>query len=200
MTDKRTIDTYNKSAKQLAEYFRGIGPRKKYIDYAFEKAGNPEAARVVEIGCGDGRDAKAITERAGWYLGIDPSKELIKMAKAHVPNAKFVVGDAATYKYPSNIDIVFSFASILHLDKGELRATLSKISDALKPGGVLYISSKFRESFESGIKKDKYGERLFYFYNPDLVKELAGDKYELIDTWKETVGHTEWFEIALRRI
>jgi predicted TPR repeat methyltransferase len=85
MTDYRqqTIDIYNQNAAAMAEKFRAIPPRVTDIDLAFELAGNPEHANVVEIGCGDGRDAKEITRRAGTYLGIDISEGLIKLAREH---------------------------------------------------------------------------------------------------------------------
>lgn len=41
----QTIDTYNNSANELAEYFVGIGPRNTDIDLAFRLAGNPQNAR-----------------------------------------------------------------------------------------------------------------------------------------------------------
>ena len=201
MTDwkQRNIDTYNKSAKELAEYFRGIGPRVKYIELAFTAAGNPKNARVLEIGCGDGRDAKEIVKRAGWYLGFDISEELIKLAKEHVPQAEFAVADAATFDYPAKLDIVFAFASLLHLDKNEVRTVLQKVHSSLKKDGIFYILLKYRSQYQEEVKKDRFGERLFYFYNPDLLLELAGPGYELVKSWRDTMGNTEWFEIILKK-
>lgn len=110
VTDLRqqTIDTYNKSAIALAEYFRGIGSRTTDIDKAFALCGEPKSAQVVEIGCGDGRDAKEIVKRAGWFLGFDVSEELIKLARELVPTGKFEVADATKFTFPENLDIVFA--------------------------------------------------------------------------------------------
>src|SRR5579862_406860 len=99
MSDIRqeTIDTYNRSAKELAKYFDSIGTRALYIDLAFKLAGNPKNARVVEIGCGDGRDAKDIIKHAKWYLGFDISEGLLKFANKLMPDAKFMLADAADF-------------------------------------------------------------------------------------------------------
>lgn len=201
MTDlrKQTIDTYNTSAKELAEYFRGIGPREKYIEKAFQAAGNPLNARVVEIGCGDGRDAKVIAERAGWYEGSDVSSELIKLAKDYVPDASFVVADAVTYVFPEKINVIFAFASILHLDRKELATVLRNAYVALVPGGIFYISSKWAEAYKKDVKRDQYGARLFHFYNADIVEKLAEPSYMMVETWREVHGHTEWFELILQK-
>ena len=201
MTDWRqqTIDTYNRSAKELAEYFKGIGPRVKDIDLAFQLVGMPQNARVLEIGCGDGRDAKDIVSKAGWYLGFDVSKELIKLAQKHVPEASFQVADATDFDYPENLDIVFAFASLLHLDKNEVKAVLRRVHASLNPGGVFYISLKERPSYSQEIKNDQYGSRKFYFYNLKVISELAGKDYAVVAHSQKTIGTTDWFEVALRK-
>lgn len=204
MTDlkQQTVDTYNRSAKELAEYFRGIGSRTKDIDLAIKLAENPKNPKILEIGCGDGRDAKKILERTNNYTGFDISEELIKLARQYVPNGKFEVADATAYQYPSNLDIVFAFASLLHLEKDEVKDVLQKVLKSLIPGGIFYISLKYSTEYTEKLKEDKFGGRMFYFYNPKIIKELAGKKYEvsyLTDIYTRT-GDTKWFEIALRKI
>lgn len=201
MTDWRqqTVDTYNRSARELAEYFRGIGPRAKYIDMAFRAAGNPINAKVVEIGCGDGRDAKAILTRTADYLGLDISEELIKLAKDHAPAGRFEVADAARFDYPSGIDIVVAFASILHLNRQEVKGLFKKIHACLNPDGIVYISTKYRSRYQQAVKADRFGKRLFYFYSPQLLADLAGEQYKVVKTWNETIGKTEWVELILQK-
>ncbi|HTE21428.1 MAG TPA: class I SAM-dependent methyltransferase [Candidatus Limnocylindria bacterium] len=198
---QRTVETYNKSARELAEYFRGIGPRDDDIDLAINLAGNPKDPQVLEIGCGDGRDAKAIVQRTPNYVGFDISEELIKLARKHVPKGRFIVADAAGYDYPGGLDVVYAFASLLHLDKDEVEDLFKKVHKALKPGGIFFISLKLAPEYTEKVKEDQFGVRLFYFYNPEVITELAGDKYEVakIDGGFVTVGNTQWFEIALRK-
>lgn len=202
MSDLRqaTIDTYNQSADALAEYFRGIGPREKYIDVAFELAGNPIEPNVLEIGCGDGRDAKAIVARTPNYTGFDVSKELIKLARQHVPGARFEVADAAEYEFRGELDIAFAFASLLHLSKQELGTVFGGLAKVLRPGGIFYISSKYRPEYAEEVKEDRFGTRQFYYYNPELMTDLAGPEYEVAKTWREAHGNTDWFELALRKV
>jgi SAM-dependent methyltransferase len=197
-----TVNTYNKSALELAEYFRGIGPRTKDIKLAVELAGNPQHPHILEIGCGDGRDAKELVQLTPFYKGFDISEELIKLARQHVPSGNFEVADAVSYEYPSDTyDVVFAFASLLHLDQAEVSTVLARVCEALKPGGIFYISLKLAPAYKQEVKNDKYGQRMFYFYNPAIIKELAGTQYEVVseDGGFITVGNTEWFEVALRK-
>ncbi len=202
MTDLRqeTVDTYNKSAKELAEYFRGIGSRTDDIERGLKLAGNPKIPNILEIGCGDGRDAKEIVKLTSNYKGFDISEGLIKIARKHVPSADFEVADAISYKYPKNLDVVFAFASLLHLDKAEVRLVLDKVHGALKSNGIFYISLKYAAKYREETKEDQFGRRMFYFYKPEIIEGLAGNNYKTLKTWRETHGHTEWFEIALQKI
>ena len=200
---QETVNTYNKSAKELAEYFRGIGSRTSDIDLAMKLAGKPKNASVLEIGCGDGRDAKEIVARTPNYTGFDISSALIKLAQAHVPGAHFEVADAITYQYGSeNFDVVFAFASLLHLSKDEVQDVLKKVHAALKPGGTFFISLKLAGTYLEQVKEDRFGTRMFYFYNPDIIEKLAGNRYEVAEQGGGFVaaGNTEWFEMALRKV
>lgn len=194
-----TVETYDKSALALAEYFKGIGSRVDDIEKALELAGNPSSPRIVEIGCGDGRDAKEIIKRTSNYVGFDISEGMINIAREYVPNAHFEVSDAVSYNYPDKTNIVYAFASLLHLDKNEISEVLNKVHESLKSNGIFYISSKYMPEYSEKIKSDQYGERLFYFYNPELIKDIAGDGYESVYETRQTLGSTEWFEIALRK-
>jgi SAM-dependent methyltransferase len=194
-----TVESYDINAEPLAEYFQGIGPRTQDIDLALQLAGNVPNPKVLEIGCGDGRDAAEIVKRTDWYLGFDISKGMIDIARRQVPDAEFEVADAVEYPYPPDLDIVFAFASLLHLSRDEVGTVLDRVASKLNPGGIFYISLKFAQDYTSGIKEDQFGKRLFYFYNPEVIEELAADHYDTVHKQQEIKGNTEWFEIALRR-
>ncbi len=199
---RQTVEVYDQTAQKMAKKFRRLGARVEDIERAFQLAGNPENARVVEIGCGDGRDAKEICERAGWYLGFDPAPSFIKIAQEYVPKGHFEIGDALNFDYPKELDIVFAFASLLHSEKAEVQTILRKVYKALKPGGIFYISLKWAKNYTSKIKKDEFGERQFYFYTPELIAELAGENYQTasVDRQMKTgLNHPDWFTIALKK-
>ncbi len=199
--DKKTIETYDQFATQLAKYFSGIGPRVKYIERALKlaKAANGQA-RVVEIGCGDGRDAAEIIKRVAFYEGFDPSEGLLKIARKNLPQASFVLANSLSYNYPANIDVVFAFASLLHVNKEDLKSTFVKVAKSLRPGGILYLSLKERAEYKKEVKKDEYGERMFYFYNQQTISELSKDLFKPVFIDHEHIGSTDWLEIALQRI
>ena len=197
--NNKTIDTYNSSAEALAEYFKGIGPRVEDIERALQLADAADGARVIEMGCGDGRDALEIVKRVAWYQGVDPSENLLKIARNKLPQASFVQADALTYAYPNDLDVIYAFASLLHVNQNDLKTVFEKASKALRKGGVFYISLKEQDSYSEEVKKDEYGERMFYYYNAPLIETLAGNAFSVAYQSRQSRGKTNWFTIALKR-
>ena len=79
MTNKKdkhqTIDTYNKTARAHSQKFEDYGAREDDVERAFSYI-NRQNPKVVEIGCGDGRDAVEILKRTNDYVGVDLSTVL----------------------------------------------------------------------------------------------------------------------------
>lgn len=98
---QQTIDTYNATAGLMAEKFTGIGARVNDIIQAFSYV-QKFAPKVVEIGCGNGRDAEEILKHTPDYLGMDVSSEMIRLAQKHLPEAtnSFVVADVEGFEFP----------------------------------------------------------------------------------------------------
>lgn len=201
--DAKTVETYDKSAEEMAAHFTNYvdGVSNKDIDKTFELAGNPIDARVVEIGCGAGKDAKYLFEKSGWYAGFDPSEKLLAMAREHVPGANLTKDDAVHYEYPRALDMVFAMASLLHVDREDFGVVMDKLAAAVRPGGLVCLTLKEADEYGELRQADDFGERLFYLYNPEIVRELAGEKFEQVYEEHQLSGPKKkrWFTIILRR-
>jgi SAM-dependent methyltransferase len=195
----QTIKTYDDSASELAEYFNGIGARVDDIELGLKLADIGSDAQVVEIGCGDGRDAVEIVGRVGKYDGFDPSEGLLKIAHERLPTVSFVKADALSYEYPENLDVIYAFASLLHVNREDLKDVLTKVSQSLRSGGIFFISLKERPIYVEEVKEDEYGKRMFYYYNPAIIKEIAGTSFCSIHEDHQKIGKTEWFTIVLKK-
>jgi len=197
--DKKTetIETYNKSTKALADKFNKSGARIDDIERVFAHFEKNDL-NVLEIGCGNGRDAQEILKHTKNYLGIDVSEEMIKLAKESLPEAKFVVADIEDYVLPVNLDIIFAFASLLHTDKDSLRQILDSAYRALNPGGIFFISLKYG-GYHEKTTTDKFGTRTYYFYTPEKIFELMDKKYKVIYENIYSLRDQEWFTIILQK-
>lgn len=96
--------------------------------------------KVIDIGCGLGGTTRALAEAvgpSGHVLGVDISEELVAAARSHrVPNATFVVGNAATHPFEAaSYDLVFSRFGVMFF--GDPVAAFKNFRQALKPDGRL---------------------------------------------------------------
>ncbi len=194
----QTINTYNATASAMAEKFNNIGARTDDIERGFSFV-EKKSPFVFEIGCGNGRDAKEILTYSHNYLGVDISEAMIALACEYVPEGKFEVVDIENYVFPMGLDLIFSFASLLHSNKESVRSVLEKAHHGLNEKGVFYISLKY-DDYRELTKTDEFGTRTYYLYNPEIIKELAGDKYKTIFEDTHELRGQKWFTIVLQKI
>ena len=100
-----------------------------------------ERGLIVELGCGSGWSAKALTEAGYEVLGIDQSEPLLAIARQRVPQAKFRPASFLQTPIPS-CQAAISLSECLNyqFDKRGSLSILSqlfqRIYTALTPGGL----------------------------------------------------------------
>ena len=76
------------------------GLRWRHIDRVFE-LGLALPATALDLACGTGRHATAYLVTRGLDVtGLDLSPKSVKVARAQVPGARFLVGDMASIRFP----------------------------------------------------------------------------------------------------
>ncbi|WP_127995715.1 methyltransferase domain-containing protein [Piscinibacter defluvii] len=124
-----------------AEFFRTTvavdmaAIRQRFLAYI------PAGARILDAGCGSGRDAKAFAALGFSVTAFDATPELASLATEHcgfeVGVRRFEdVDETAAY------DGIWCCASLLHVPLSEMQDALSRLWAALAPGGTLYLSLK----------------------------------------------------------
>ncbi len=193
--------SYDTSADQFSQHYDQIGPREGDIELAFALAGSPEHARVLEIGCGNGRDAHSIVQRTNNYTGVDTSEKLLTIARRRVPRGNFVLSSATDFEYVGPYDVVFAFALFRHMDLEEVTDVLREVYRSLRPGGVFYISSNYGLKYEPIDQQSPVGgTRRIYTYNPDIIRKHAPAGLKHVYQTRDTVDGHEWFEVALQKV
>ena len=195
---QQTIDTYNTTAGLMAEKFTGIGARVNDILQAFSYI-KKSSQKVVEIGCGNGRDAREILKYTSDYIGMDVSSEMIRLAQEYFPEAtsKFVVADVEDFDFPKWIDVIFSFASLLHTPKEKLQEVLWKMLLTLNPGWIVFLSLKRSDSYEEITKTDEFWTRTYYYYSPQDILDIGGKEYLWNKIEYQDLRGQKWFTIIL---
>ncbi|HEY4501792.1 MAG TPA: class I SAM-dependent methyltransferase [Candidatus Paceibacterota bacterium] len=194
---QQTVDTYNRSAAAMAKKFNSIGGRVENVEKVFSYA-TKENSFVLEIGCGNGRDAAEILKKTNHYLGIDISEEMVKLAKEQTPAGEFEVADIETYKFPKDVDIIFSFASLLHSNKESVKRVFEEVYTAISPGGLFFVSLK-NAPYQEKAQTDEFGTRTFYYYTIEDLKDLAGEKFKVLWQDEPIHGKQKWADVLFQK-
>ena len=175
---KKTILTYESIAEDYDKRHYDIEEIREMIDCFMKQL---DGTRVLDLGCGPGRDAKYFAEHGLEVTGTDLCKRFIDIASHKAPEANFIHSDMRKLNLPDNsFDGVWACASLLHLPKDEAKTTLKNLHRMLKNGGIIHVSVKEGEG-EKIINNDK-GERFFAFYTEDeLRKMMEACGFEVMD-------------------
>lgn len=105
-------------------------------------------ARILDIGCGAGREAIALAKEGFEVMGIDIAPEMVKKANANAKglglNIKFETKSATEIDFSENYfdAVIFSRSVYSFIPSKPLRIeTLKKIRKQLKPSGFIFLSA-----------------------------------------------------------
>ncbi|MBR4861248.1 MAG: class I SAM-dependent methyltransferase [Firmicutes bacterium] len=160
----------------------------------------PAGGKILDLGCGSGRDSLAFLRKGYQVEAVDGSEELCRFAAEYIGQPVRCM-DFEELDYEEEFDGVWACASLLHAPKSRIPSILSKIRRSLVPGGTLYFSFKHGDS-----ERTKDG-RFFNDYTEDTVKELftAENGWEITELFvtgdvREGRGGEQWVNGVVRSL
>ena len=119
-------------------------PTKAIVDFFAARA--DKTLRVLDIGCGQGRDALFIARAGHQVVGVDLSpmgiRDLVAAATKENLPIKGIVADISTYVPDGTFDILLIDRTLHMLDKAPRLATLTQLIPCVVPGGWALIADE----------------------------------------------------------
>jgi 2-polyprenyl-3-methyl-5-hydroxy-6-metoxy-1,4-benzoquinol methylase len=190
----KTIAYYNQHA---AEYFAET----VQVDLQEQRdvflAELPSGGQIMDLGCGSGRDSSYFLAKGYAVDALDASEELCKLAQQHT-GITVQCCTIQEWEPEKSYDGIWACASLLHLERKELKVFFENCHRFLKKDGVLFVSVK--EEIQTGTD-DK--ERFFTNFDEALIRELVYDdpRYKMLRLWRTQDGlgrETKWINFLVR--
>ena len=183
------------------EYYWGLEPG----DFLFELINlcpPTENTKVLDIGCGEGKDAVFMAEKGYDVTAFDLTENGIRktIALAHKRGVKVnaYVDDINTFETDEQFDIIFSTGTVQYIFDENKEAFFKKLEKITKPNGIVFINVFVEKSFlelppdwDKEEKMWKSGELFTYFsdwkfekIDEDIFEDNSGGipHYHCMDT------------------
>ncbi len=196
-TDK-TISYYDKNSDAYAVQTRYIDMSNLYAPFRIRV---PQGGRILDAGCGVGRDTRYFIEHGYPVISFDASKEMVRKCREY-PHAYCLRMAFETLDYQENFDGVWACASLLHLSFEGAQRALAKLTTALKPGGTIFIS--LRQPLNN-TDSETVEDRFFQYYTQPKFEELLSTELRLenVEIWKSDSNLKndlgKWINVLARR-
>ena len=192
----RTIDYYENNADAFAAGTKDVvftEIQDRFLSFI------PAGGTILDFGCGSGRDTKLFLERGYKVDAVDGSEKLCEIA-SRATGTKVIKMLFSELDENEKYDGIWACASILHLQKDELKNVFGKMIRAVKPGGYIYASFKY------GAFEGYRNERYFTDFTEESFREFIRDLpiIVIIEEWvsadvRPDRGDEKWLNLILQR-
>lgn len=199
----KTINYYEENANSLISRYESadVSEVQQFLLQTFDKN-----SKLLEIGCGSGRDASFMTKNDFDVIAIDGSKNMIEEAKKVHPELSqklFHKTLPHDLKFNQTFDGIYSIATLMHLSQNDLEETISKIYNLLNSNGKFLMSvSLFRDDIDENGFDDK-GRFFLVLSFESWINLLENVGFKILDT--ETNGDglgrggIEWLTLVAQK-
>lgn len=195
-----TIAEYQATAESFREgtWNHDVSQNRNALVAAMPK--NP--GKILDLGCGPGRDLIAFKRQGHTAIGLDATPAFVEMAQqasgCEVWQQSFLSLDLP----PETFDGIFANASLIHVPRAEMVRVLKDLWRALIPGGAL-VMSMGRQDGEGYIRRPTGYRYVAGWEYETLAPCVEQAKFEILHHYYRPPGlpceQQSWLVIVARR-
>ena len=172
--------TYYESAYNSDEYYWGLEPA-EFCDELIAICPPKEKTTVLDIGCGEGKDAVYFAKKGYIVDGFDITESGIRKTNALANKNGVTINawmdDVNTFDIDKEYDIVYSTGTVQYLFDENKKSFFDKIKKITKKGGIVFFNVFVEKSFlelppdwDYEEKMWKTGELFSYFADWEVIR------------------------------
>ncbi|MCH7944848.1 MAG: class I SAM-dependent methyltransferase [Armatimonadetes bacterium] len=190
------------SAAAWVEFVDATDPNRAYVlDPAMaEKAGDVRGLRALDVGCGEGRFCRLLSERGAATVGVDPTPALLEVARDRHPEGEYVEARAEQLPFEdASFDLAVSYVTLC--DIPDYRRAISEMARVLKGGGRLLaaIHTPFVTTSPTGWLRDENGAKTIFpvdCYTFESGTKVSWRGIEVVNYHRPQAGYMRAFLAA----
>ena len=136
-----TLDYYNKNSEEYFNSTLNVDMTNTYKEFLKLV---PEGGKILDLGCGSGRDSMNFMKLGYEVTAVDGSKELAKKASVLL-GKEVIVNTFEELELKEKFHGIWACASLLHIKREDLKIVLNNLYNNLEDNGVFYMSFKYGE-------------------------------------------------------
>ena len=169
-----TLDYYNKNSEEYFNSTLNVDMTNTYKPFLKLV---PEGGKILDLGCGSGRDSMNFMKLGYEVTAVDGSKELAKKASALL-GKEVIASTFEELELKEKFHGIWACASLLHIKREDLKTVLNNLYNNLEDNGVFYMSFKYGEK-EYVDDKNRYfncftDESIISFINENTKYNILG--------------------------
>lgn len=196
MSVTNTITYYNHYAQTFISTTRNVdfcATQTRFLDKL------PIGSKILDFGCGSGRDTKYFLSQGYEVDATDGSEEICRLASEYIgmPVKHMLFQEL---EEEDTYDGIWACSSILHLTYDDLKLVFAKMAKALKKAGIIYTSFKY------GTFEGERNGRYFIDMTEEKFTKFLGEKndFHIEELWissdvRPNRGEEKWLNLILRK-
>lgn len=160
-----TLEYYSKKAEEFANDTQDVKFTELQDEFLKHLKSN---AKILDLGCGSGRDSKYFIDKGYSVVALDGCKELCEIATNHI-GQNVIHSTFEDFETEETFDGIWACASLLHLPIKKLPIIIEKFANKLNKNGCFYLSFKYGDF--SGLKNDRY----FTYLTEETFKQIIAN-------------------------
>lgn len=179
-----TIKTYDAIAAQYEDRTFHLAPTMERVKFLRLL---PRNSKVLDAGCGYGREVRYFLDCDIKAYGIDASREMLDRAKGRALEARLQLADIRErLPFEDNFfDGVWCRGVLHHLERAVVPNSLEELRRILKPEGILLVMTREGQGKTVICEELTAGKpRLITFFEEEeLTKMVAARGFEIIESY-----------------
>lgn len=136
-----TLDYYNKNSEEYFNSTLNVDMTNTYKPFLKLV---PKDGKILDLGCGSGRDSMNFMKLGYEVTAVDGAKELAKKASVLL-GKEVILSTFEELELKEKFHGIWACASLLHIKREDLKIVLNNLYNNLEDNGVFYMSFKYGE-------------------------------------------------------